>query len=839
MNKNMKIPIIKKIIIALIAGFFLLLFGLHYIMTNMGLDNADRVSDQTITYIKEKLETYDNYLSNNRTESMFHILDKISAFTGILKQGRDTDRFLNQYAREQRIQGLLVLDENMEPVLQTTIDGDTFGIWKDLLQSGTVKEIVECPQKAYMTRAETELGTYDVAVVARKDERGVVLGYVKHDTITEGVNDVSLDNFFDGLLVDDDGFIAVSQGNMLLATNKSIKEELSPEEWEKIAEKSVPVKGNLNKLEYDGERWYIRKALYQDYSIYIMLPVSQVYRPYYLTAIVIMLLYVLICSLTVVLFFFREKKNIADLKKYYAIIEAESQIYTGTLLANLNNGKAEWIKVPDIDLGKIQDISETKKIIKNIADIYVKERYKKEYLSFMDIDTVKERLDENSSISFMYEDKLEHWINIGIVPQHTDENGNIDAVLYLVSDVTEEMKKEKEYQKQLKAAGEAAEAANRAKSAFLLNMSHDIRTPLNGVIGLLKIDIAHFDDRELVRRNHDKMLVSADHLLSLINDVLEMSKLEDGAVELAHEVIDLRELSEEVGTIIHVRTVEEGITFEIGTQELPFSWVYGSPTHIRQIFLNIYGNCVKYNKVNGNLKTSLKCLGTENNIVTYQWHISDTGIGMSKEFLNHIYEPFVQENINGRSNYQGTGLGMSIVKHLIDKMNGTIEVTSKEGIGTTFVITLPFEIAERPMEIADKKEGEVSIRGLKVLLVEDNELNAEIAETVLSDRGAKVTVVSDGLQAVKTFRENEQGTFDVILMDIMMPVMNGLTASEMIRAMDRDDAKTIPIIAMTANAFREDEKKCLKAGMNAHLAKPFNINEVVSTLAYYCRNKKQ
>lgn len=701
MKKNMKKPI-TKVVAGLIAVFFILLCGLHHIMTNMGLGKADRISDQTVSYVKEKLETYNNYLSNDRTKSLVRLLDKVTAFTEILDQETGTSEILNQYVKEQRMQGIIILDGNMNTVLQTTTDGDTFATWKELLQSDSVKEIIEYPEKVYMTRTETKSGTYDVAVVARTDASGVVLGYMKQDTVTEGVNDISLDNFFYGLLVEDDGFIAVSQGNTLLATNKDIGKNMSPAEWEKISQKKVHVKGNQSKLEYDGERWYIRKSQYQDYIIYIIIPANKIDRPYYLTIVVIMLVYVIICSLIAIIYFSAEKKKMEALEK----------------------------------------------------------------------------------------------------------------------------------------AKESADAANRAKTIFLLNMSHDIRTPLNGIIGLLKIDKEHFDDKELVKSNHDKMLVSADHLLSLINDVLQMSKLEDGTVELEHQIFSLKELLQEIGTIIQPRTVEKGVTFEIGSQELPVSYVYGSPMHLRQIFLNVYGNCVKYNKTGGSLRTSLKCIGRENGIVTYQWCISDTGIGMSEEFLKHIFEPFVQEKINSRSNYQGTGLGMSIVKRLLDRMNGTIEITSKEEIGTKFLITIPFEVAEEPMEIIEKKDAEEdSIQDLKLLLVEDNELNAEIAETILTDQGAKITLVSDGLQAVNIFRNNEPGTFDAILMDIMMPIMDGLTATKTIRALDRADAKTIPIMAMTANAFKEDEQKCLAAGMNAHLAKPLNIGEVISTIARLCDKK--
>ena len=396
--------------------------------------------------------------------------------------------------------------------------------------------------------------------------------------------------------------------------------------------------------------------------------------------------------------------------------------------------------------------------------------------------------------------------------------------------------KDWEQEQALRQAMEAADAANRAKSTFLLNMSHDIRTPLNGIIGLLKINQNHFEDKELVRANHDKMLVSADHLLSLINDVLQVSKLEDGTVELAHEPLDLRGISRDVGTIIEERTAEEGVTIEFGEQELPQPFVYGSPLHLRQIFLNVYGNCIKYNRKGGKIKTTLKCLRNDGKNVTYQWTISDTGVGMSPEFLANIFEPFVQEKNDARSVYQGTGLGMTIVKDLLDRMGGTIKVTSEEDIGSTFVITIPFEAAQKP----DDKRGDEhggDIRGLHLLMAEDNALNAEIAQVLLNDEGASVTVVTDGRQAVEHFAASPAGTYDAILMDIMMPVMDGLTATRAIRALDHPDADTVPIIAMTANAFAEDAKKCIDAGMNAHIAKPLDLKKLTAVIARCCHRK--
>ena len=386
-------------------------------------------------------------------------------------------------------------------------------------------------------------------------------------------------------------------------------------------------------------------------------------------------------------------------------------------------------------------------------------------------------------------------------------------------------------------AKEEAERANAAKTSFLSRMSHDIRTPLNGILGLIQINATHEDDKELVRANRKKITVAANHLLALINDVLQMSKLEDGKVELAHEVVDLNQLASEVLTITEMRAAESGLTLNYQNQKeaLRYPYVYGSPVHLRQLFVNIYGNAIKYNKIGGSINTEFRFIKKEDNTVTYQWIISDTGIGMSKEFVNHIFEPFSQEHLDARSIYKGTGLGMSIAKSLVDEMHGTIEVTSKENVGSVFTITLPFEIAEENDVTEDMVMAEkADVTGKRLLLAEDNDLNAEIAQVQLEEAGATVTVVKDGKQAVEKFREMPEGTFDAILMDIMMPVMDGLTAAQSIRMLRRPDATEIPIIAMSANAFDEDVKKSLAAGMNAHLAKPLKIEVVIATIAQYC-----
>ena len=382
---------------------------------------------------------------------------------------------------------------------------------------------------------------------------------------------------------------------------------------------------------------------------------------------------------------------------------------------------------------------------------------------------------------------------------------------------------------------ESEKKANKSKSDFLSRMSHDMRTPLNGIIGLLQIAERHFDDKDLLLESHKKMQVAANYLLSLINDVLQMSKIEDGNVPLTKDIIDFSKLTKDIIDIIEQRAKERGIKMQFNAKnDIRYPFVYGSPVHLRQIFLNIYGNCIKYNHIGGSILTTSDYTETDDGVVMYEWTITDTGIGMSKEYKEHIFEPFSQERQYIGSTHHGIGLGMSIVKGLLEKMGGSIEVESEEGVGSTFIIKIPFKIASTPYKV-NKQTSEIKIDGLNLLLVEDNELNVEIAETLLSDEGAVVTVAKDGLQAVNIFKEKPEGSFDAILMDIMMPVMDGLTATKKIRTLNHPDAKKIPIIAMTANAFKEDKEKCLTAGMNAHLAKPIEIENVKKVLCEQIR----
>ena len=388
---------------------------------------------------------------------------------------------------------------------------------------------------------------------------------------------------------------------------------------------------------------------------------------------------------------------------------------------------------------------------------------------------------------------------------------------------------------------ESEKKANKSKSDFLSRMSHDMRTPLNGIIGLMDICMKHPEDRTLVDSSRLKARVAADHLLSLINDTLELSKLENEEVKLAKEDFYLPELLHEVETIAQMRADEECITirFMDDHYSIPYPNLIGSSLHVKQIFLNLITNSIKYNHKNGSVDCYLKEEKESDERVLVDVTIKDTGIGMSEDFLKNIFQPFVQADQGARSQYKGTGLGMAIVKELLERMGGTIQIDSVENQGTTIHVVIPFEIAEEPavvQEMSELPKGNLS--GCRILLAEDNELNREIAAFLLKDEGISVTEAEDGQQAVECFLKMPEGYYDAVLMDIMMPVMDGYQAARAIRGSGKKDAEMIPIIAITANAFAEDKRKTMEAGMDAHLSKPLNVKELMDTIRKFCAGKQ-
>ena len=396
----------------------------------------------------------------------------------------------------------------------------------------------------------------------------------------------------------------------------------------------------------------------------------------------------------------------------------------------------------------------------------------------------------------------------------------------------QEQEKDEKYKAELLIAAKKAEAANEAKTEFLQRMSHDIRTPINGICGMVNMADHYADDMEKQTEYRTKIKEASNLLLELANDVLDMSRLESGEVVMEEIPFNLSSIFKEVLIVIKQIAAEQNIRIVWEKKEIIHRELIGSPGHVKRVMMNILSNAVKYNRANGYIYLSCREIPSEQTeMPTMEFVCRDTGIGMTEEFQKYVFEPFAQEHTGSRTKFAGTGLGMAISKKLVEKMGGTINLESEKGVGTTFVIRVPFRInTDRSGKVEIEKKSEVSIRGLHILLAEDNELNMEISEFVLRNEGADVTKAWNGQEAVERFRKSRVGEFNVILMDIMMPVKNGYEAARLIRSLDREDAKTIPIIAMTANAFTEDRIRAKEAGMDEHVAKPVDAELLIKVI---------
>lgn len=398
-----------------------------------------------------------------------------------------------------------------------------------------------------------------------------------------------------------------------------------------------------------------------------------------------------------------------------------------------------------------------------------------------------------------------------------------------------------EHNKELQRIAHKADAANRAKTEFLQRMSHDIRTPINGIRGMVEIGNYYADDMAKQTECRQKILDSSDMLLELVNEVLDMGKLESGEILLEKRPIDLQATLDTIAGIMEKQAGKKGITI-YRHDDILHNYILGSQGHLKRLIMNIVSNAIKYNKENGKIYLACRERSCDGHMVNIEFTCRDTGMGMSQEYQARIFEPFTREAHGADVPEGGTGLGMSIAKSIVDKMGGTITFVSQPGKGTTFFINLPFELDLAREERHAKEElaqpDNMSLEGINILLVEDNPLNQDIAKFLLENMGAKIQMANNGQEAVEQFSASQPGDIDIILMDIMMPVMNGYEAAKAIRSMDRPDAAEIPIIAMTANAFTDDKQQAFEAGMNEHLAKPLDKDLLLKTLYDFSKGKE-
>ena len=678
--------------------------------------NIEKTFDNTLTYLKSQCLSYDEVVQADKIKSLVRLTEQaVEVGADIHRDSELIDSvYLKNYIEAQRMAGIIILDEDMQPECQYSNVGLDYDAWKELIQDKKISEITKYSKKIYAERIQKNKKWYDLAAISRTDSPGVVFCYCYQDTDRLTDSYAAVNNLLAGYAMDMNGTLFIAADDKIYGTNDAQYENCQTTEIPVIQElRSTELSDNLVYFTSDGHRYCGGKGRYRDYNLYVYYPQKEVFAATRRTVLLALCISML--------------------------------IWAAATVARNKSGRVH-----------MRELNEQLKIIEA------------------------------------------------------------------------QQKKEVEYQLKLKQSMEEAVRANIAKTDFLRRMSHDIRTPLNGIVGMIHIAEKYNNDVVKLRECRKKVLQSADYLQNLINNVLDISKLESGSLVLEHKSFDLAELLSNNLTVVAMSAYENGVRFEGGVEAstIRHRYLIGSPVHLSRVLMNLSSNAIKYNHFHGTVNVHCEELSDDGNIAVFQFVCSDTGLGMSEEFQKHAFDAFAQEGKQSTTTFSGSGLGLSIVKDIVERMGGTIELESEENVGSTFTVTVPFEIdylVENNDSQKDSYSQDMDLSGKRVLLVEDNVINMEIAHAILEEEHLNITEAKNGKEALEIFQNSRLDEYDVIIMDVMMPVMDGLEATKAIRMLEREDAKKIPIIAMTANAFEEDRKACLEAGMNEHIGKPIDI----------------
>ncbi len=838
--------------------FILIFSGILTFLLLTARDNnrLNSTLDETFDFVKNRIESYEIYNTNDQVKSLIRLLDKTTELSRVIeREGNLSTEMLDEYAREQRLTGILVLDQNLKVTEQNAKDGDTMSLWQKLIKSDYVRDIAEHPEKTYTTRLRNKGKIYDFAAVARQDASGILITYAQKEEVNELNGDLTMASLFSDFPFEMNGSVVICDDDKVVSTNRQELIARSIEEAKSQYKNKFKADENgIVRLRSEAGNWFGRREKIKDYDAYIFFPESQVY----ITRNIICVIYVLLALLLFLLYRVSrsrtEKRSILQDQKRLRVINALGHAYSSISLVNLKTEEIEIVKSsgnmkPD-QKGDMLSKAHQEELIRQV----IAEPFQESYWKFVDISTVAKRLEERETLSFTAQTVDERWMTMIIVPQGYDKDGKLCTVLVANRDVTEEKEREIAQDKNLRNALAAAEHANRAKTVFLNNMSHDIRTPMNAVIGFTALATTHIDNKELVLDYLKKIHISGQHLLSLINDVLDMSRIENGSVRIEYTVVHLPDILHDLKTIIQESVHSKQQELYIDTQDVLHEDIITDKLRLTQVLLNISSNAVKFTPVGGTVKIRVSekpC--RRDGYTTVVFSVKDNGIGMSPEFREHVFDSFTREHTVTENGIGGTGLGMAITKNIVDMLGGTIQVESEVGRGTEFTVMLECEISgttvkeepdpEKREPLKNEKQkirAEIQRRyeGKKVLLVEDNELNREIATAIMEEIGLDVDCVEDGTDAVNIMSSAEGRKYDLIFMDIQMPKMDGYTATREIRTLNDPKCANIPIIAMTANAFEEDRKKAIKAGMNAHIAKPISADIILENLERMRQNRK-
>lgn len=808
------------------------------------------IAANTMDTLKQQCSSLNKLVDADRTKSLFRLTDLLRDFSNRLvdEPSLADDTMLEQYVDSLRISGVTLFDSELH--IQASGHTRRFSDpdWQKTDIGSRFADITTYPAKIFAERTEVNGEYYDVCAVARKDAPGIIIGYYKQPSglISDTEND--LESLLTGLDLEQNGHYAIIKGSIVRATSAQSMKNKKVSDGAVLQQLShIEQNGRLHLIKADGKHYWGYRSAYEGYIICIYYPFITVFSDSLSTSALLAAVYFFFC----VLYFALRNRTLYEnqeklkesnsrLTETVRMLRSLETIYFGLFYVDLSADVYNTIYVaPWLENATPQHDAFTS-LKNNYIDNTVVPACREELEHRLSAGFIRENLckgnmtDARKSFYTDFQSVRNgeiKWCRVTITVVDFDDAGTPVHILVLLQDVDSEKTKEADYQAQIIKEAHEAKVANLAKAEFLRRISHDIRTPVNGIKGYIDMAASHPDDPEVQAHCRKSASAALHTLLELVNSVLDMSKLENSEVIIEETPFDLTALLDEINTVLEPQAASKNIEYNVILQAGLPSHLIGSPRHLSQILLNLESNAIKYGRSGGYLRLNTRLISNNGQEAVYEFTCEDNGIGMSEEFRKHMFEPFSQEAVNARTKYEGVGLGLSIVKKLVDALGGTITCHSEKDVGTTFCVQLTFRIDKdcKVPENTYEKSEHSALEGKNVLLAEDNELNMEIAEFLLTDCGAKVTKAWNGEEAVNAFADSETGFFDIIFMDIMMPVKDGLTATREIRSLDRVDAKTVPITAMSANAFSDDIRRSLDAGMNAHISKPINEAKLTAT----------
>ena len=811
-----------------------------------------QLASSTMQSLKQQCISFNRLVAADRTKSLYWLSDMMLDLSEDLKRDPSlaTDDYLEAYVDDLRLSGVALLNEN--GILEASGYTRQFREvdWKNSPVGSQFADIATYPKKIYTEQVEVDGEYYDVCALAREDAPGILLGFYQQPsgliTRTEG----DLESLLSGLELERSGHYLIAENGMIRVasdTTFGISEANESELFERLA--LTPKDGKLHWVSADGKIYWGYHSGCENYSIYIYYPAAAVLSSTIAIVAAVMAAYCALCFLyyavrNQALYENQEKlrQSNQNLTETVQMLKALQTIYFLLFCVNLETGHYDAVYIAPWMKAAIPESGDYDTLRKLFIDGFIVPAFREDIDTHMSIPYIRKTLnrqnlsDVRKSFYVDYQAIREDrtpWCRVSATPVDFDESGKPRHILALVQDIDQDKAREADYQAQIINEVNKTKIANNAKTDFLRRISHDIRTPINGIQGYIDMAAKHPENAEVQERCRRNISMTLRILLELVNSILDMGDLESNEIILEEKPFDLTALLDGVNTTMLPLAKEKNIHYEVvHCGALPFTHLIGSPRHLSQIIMNLTSNAVKYTNPGGNIRVHTQLISHTEDSVTYAFVCEDNGVGMSEEFQQHLYEPFTQERINARTTYEGIGLGLSIVKKLVDAMNGTITCQSKKGVGTTFRVELTFRLDRRQEAVLSlpEQKADTTLNKRNILLAEDNALNMEIAECILTELGAKVTKAWNGKEAVDIFAASAPGHFDLILMDIMMPEMGGREATRSIRAMNRPDAKSVLIMAMSANSLQEDIQKNRNAGMNDHISKPISSDELKKAL---------